>query len=209
VRIEIPGYSEDIRKLGGKLANIWNSFISGQIILALLVIGSYYIMLTILGARLTIVLALLAGAARFVPYVGPFVTWTTTFIVTFFQINNHFGLEPLQFSLLVVGACLLLDQIFDNLISPKLMGQTLGVHPAGVLIAAWVATRFLGIIGLVLAAPVLATVNLVGRYILRKMFDLDPWPESDESPPPQKISWPRTFRYLSSWLRQAFRRIKL
>ncbi len=208
VRIEIPGYSTDIHKLGSKLSYTWNSFLRGQFILAVLVIFSYYIMLTILGARLTIVLALLAGAARFVPYVGPFIVWTTTFIVTFLQSSNYFGLEPFYYALLVVAACLILDQVFDNLISPKLMGQTLGVHPAGVLIAAWVATRFLGIIGLVLAAPVLATLNLVGRYILRKMFDLDPWPESEKPPAVVEMPWARTVKAISAWTQNTFQKWK-
>ena len=78
--------------------------------------------------------------------------------------------------LLVLGCCLALNQVFDSYITPRVMGHTLGVHPAGVLIAAIIATDLIGLVGLVLAAPVLATVTLLGRYIIRKMLDMDPWP---------------------------------
>ncbi len=202
VNIEIPGYHQDVTRLGKGLARIWNAFLRGQLIICLLVIIAYYLMLTVLGARLALVIAFLAGAARFVPYVGPLVTWTVTFIVTFLQPNNYFGLEPIYYSLLVLVACLVLDQIFDNIISPKLLGQTLGVHPAGVLIAALVAARLLGLIGLVLAAPVLATINLVGRYILRKMFDLDPFPETEMSDEPAEIPLTRLFKRSTTWVKE-------
>lgn len=202
VNIEIPGYNQDVHRLGKELAKIWDAFLRGQLIISLLVIFSYDILLAILGARLTLVIAFLAGAARFVPYVGPLVTWSVTFIVTFLQPSNYFGLEPIYYALLVVAACLILDQVFDNIIVPKLMGQTLGVHPAGVLIAALVAARLLGIIGLVLAAPVLATINLVGRYILRKMFDLDPWPESEIPDEPVEMPVSHALKQAGIWIRE-------
>jgi hypothetical protein len=95
----------------------------------------------------------------------------------------------------------ILDQVFDNLISPRLLGEALGVNPAGVLIAAIVAANLIGIIGLVLAAPVLATLRLLSRYITRKMFDLDPWPEPETHPlsAPSKIPWSRWWRRLRTW----------
>jgi len=45
-----------------------------------------------------------------------------------------------------------------------------------------VSANLLGILGVVIAAPFLATFTLLGRYIMRKMFDLDPWPDAEEQP---------------------------
>jgi hypothetical protein len=56
------------------------------------------------------------------------------------------------------------------------MADVLKVHPAGVLVMALVAANLLGILGVVIAAPFLATLQLFGQYILRKMLDQDPWP---------------------------------
>jgi predicted PurR-regulated permease PerM len=208
VSVDIPEYNEDLRRLGRELANIWDSFLRGQLILSLLIIISYYILLNILGTRAVLVISLMAGLARFIPYLGPFATWIVTAIVAFVQSSNYFGLEPYQYALLVLVACLVMDQIFDNLISPRLLGQTLGVHPAGVLVAAIVVTRLIGIIGLVLAAPALATINLLGRYILRKMFDQDPWPEHEEQPEKFKFPWKRFFERLNDWRRRLFQKQK-
>jgi hypothetical protein len=70
-----------------------------------------------------------------------------------------------------------------------------------VLIAAIIAANLIGIIGLVLAAPVLATLRLISRYVSRKMFDLDPWPEGEMRPPPEvfKIPWARWFKQIRAW----------
>lgn len=199
VHIEIPGYDMDARRLGRELTNIWNAFLRGQMVISLLVVLAYSILLTVLGVRFTLAIAIMAGLARFIPWVGPFITWSVTAIVAFFQVSNYYGLEPLSYTLLVVVACLVVDQIFDNLVVPRVLGQTLGVHPAGVLISAIIITSLIGIVGLVVAAPLLATLNLLGRYIFRKMFDLDPWPEPEKEPARFRIPWSRLVGRLRAW----------
>ena len=177
--IEIPGYNADIRRLGRRLGRIWNAFMRGQLILFALTVIFASILLTALGVRNSLALAFLAGLARFVPYIGPFVTWTVTWVVSFFQDGNYFGLESFQYALLVLIVIVILDQIFDNLVTPRLYGRALGVHPAALLVAAIVAANLIGFVGLLLAAPVLATLSLFSCYAFRKMLDLDPWPETE------------------------------
>ena len=206
VQVEIPGYTSDLRRLGGQLRVIWNSFLRGQLFIISMVVVSYVILMTILGVRYSLAIAILAGLARFVPYAGPLTTWTVTGLVAFFQGSNHFGLEPLQFTILVIVCALILDQIFDNLVVPRFMGQTLGVHPAAVLVAALIATNLIGIIGLVLAAPVLATLKLLSRYIVRKMFDMDPWLDAEEAPRQMPLPWGESIHRLQAFLRSVQRR---
>ena len=196
VHIEIPGYNADIQKLVRKLTGIWDAFLRGQLLISLLVVVVYFILLSILGTRLALAIAFMAGLARFVPWLGPFVTWTVLAIVAFFQTGNYFGLEPFAYTLLVIGLCMLFDQFFDYIISPRIIGETLGLHPAGVLVAAIVAAKWLGIVGLVLAAPALATLTLMGRYVGRKMFDLPPWPAQEEQPKKLEPPWKRFQRRL-------------
>lgn len=183
--IEIPGYNEDIRRLGTRLGQIWNVFLRGQLILFAFSVLTFAIFMAILGLRNALALAILAGFARFVPYVGPFMTWTVTAMVAFLQPSNYLGLEHWQYALLVIGGAVLVDQIFDNLITPRLYGEALGLHPAAVLVAAIIAANLIGIIGLLLAAPVLATLALFSRYTFRKMLDQDPFPE----PAPQRTEF--------------------
>jgi len=190
VKIEIPGYTEDLRKLGSALSRIWNAFLRGQIIIFVLAVGIYSILLPALGVRYALGLALMAGLAKFLPYIGPAITWVVMAVVTFFQPFKPFDLNPLLYTGIVVVVTLSVDQVIDTLITPRIMARTLKVHPAAVLVAALIAANLLGLLGVVIAAPFLATIMLLGRYVMRKMFELDPWPPVEtELQPSVGMEW--------------------
>jgi len=189
INFDIPGYNDDIRRMNLEFRRIWNVFLRGQLIIFGLAIVLYSILLTTLGVRYALGIAIMAGVARFIPYVGPFLVWIVTALVAFFQGSNYFGLETWVYVILVVGLCLILDAVLDNIVVPKFHGDTLGLHPAAVLVAALIAAQLIGFVGLVLAAPVLATMVLVSRYFLRKMLDQDPWPDSEFGSRTSNIPW--------------------
>jgi hypothetical protein len=94
-----------------------------------------------------------------------------------------------------------IDQIIDGLIAPRVMARSLRVHPAAVLVMALISANLIGILGVVIAAPLLATLTLLGRYTMRKMLDLDPWSPADSvpAPPAMPLEWMnRTRAYLMS-----------
>ncbi len=181
VRIEVPRYQYDLDHMRRELSRIWNAFLRGQIFLFVMSVLTYTVVLAGLGVRSPVLLALMAGLGRFVPYLGPLVVWTTLGFVAFFQSYKLFGMSAAAYLGLVLGIAILIDQIFDNLISPRLMGRALRVHPAGVLVAALVGANLFGLLGVVLAAPLLATLKLVLRYVYRKLFDLPPWETENAS----------------------------
>ncbi len=197
IQIDIPLYAEDVRRMRQKLSIIWNAFLRGQIIIFLLTSAVYAVVLSILGVRYAVVLALITGFANFLPYVGPAINWLVLGLVTYFQPTNIFGLSPLGFTALVIGIAIFIDQIFNNLINPRVMATVLRVHPAFVLIAALIAANLFGVIGVILAAPILATFQLISTYVMRKMLDRDPWPPEDDLPPPAPIPPWQRFR---AWL---------
>lgn len=205
--IDIPGYADDIRRMARELDRLWNAFLRGQITIVIIVIITYSIILAILGIRYSIAIAILAGLARFIPYLGPVVAYIVMGLVTIFQPTNYFRLDPIQYTLLVIAISVFVDQIFDNLVAPRILGRSLGVHPAAVLVVAIIAANLIGLVGVVLAAPVLASIQLLTRYTLRKMFDQNPWPESEDvglSMQPTLLV--RFYRRLRAWWR--FRRKK-
>ncbi len=182
LQFNIPGYERDLKQIGTQLARIWNAFLRGQIIVMALAAAIYTVMLSLMGVNYALGLALLAGLARFVPYVGPFILWCILALVTYFQDYKLFGLDAWIYALLVVGFSWLIDGIVDNIVMPRIMASALKVHPAAVLVAAIVALDLLGILGVIIAAPMLATMQLVAYYVSRKLFDRDPWEGLEETP---------------------------
>lgn len=197
LKVDLPGYSEDLRRLGQELARIWNAFLRGQIIIFVATVAIYFVVLSVLGVRYAIGLAIGAGFARFVPYVGPAINWAALALVTFFQVDKPFFSEqPLYYTLVIFLIALVIDQVFDNIVSPRVMADALRVHPAAVLVAAIISASLLGVLGVVIAAPMLATLQLFGQYTLRKMFDLNPWPD-----PPARVvpASPPIWTRLRAW----------
>ena len=205
--VEIPGYALDFERLSRELGRTWNAFLRGQIIIFFLAVIVYSIVLSILGVHYAITLAFLAGLARFVPYVGPAVNWVVLVLVAYFQVFKLFGLSPFYYALLVLLIALVIDQIFDNIISPRILSNALKVHPAAVLVAAIVAANLFGILGVVVAAPILATAALLWKYTMRKLLDLDPWPEEElhQQPPPP---WSRIFVSIRRFFRNLGLKLK-
>jgi predicted PurR-regulated permease PerM len=194
IKVEVPGYNEDLRKLGSKLSIIWNSFLRGQIFIFAMSALIYIVVLSVFGVRYAIGIAVLAGLAKFLPYIGPAITWVIMALVTYFQSPTPFHMEPLSYMLMVVITTTVIDWIIDNL-----------VHPAAVLVTAIIAANLLGILGVVIAAPFLASIMLLGRYTMRKMLDLNPWPPG-ETVPAQPISFEwlaRTRAFLEDRLQKA------
>ena len=206
--ISIPGYNEDIKRLWHELMKIWNSFLRGQFILFVLESIVYMILMTILGTNYVLAISLVAGIARFIPYVGAWMTWITIGMVTFFQGSNYFGLENWQFMLLAIGLGILADSLFDNMITPRVLGSSVGINPALVLIAAVIAANLIGLIGVMLSAPVLATLKLFGQYIARKMLDLPPFPDEEETDEMMDYPWMVIFQRLREWLTEKYHQWK-
>lgn len=183
---EVPGYEADIRKIETELGKIWNTFLRGQMIVILITNVVYFILMKILGTNFAFGIAILAGMARFVPYVGPTVAWTVLALVSYFQPGNLFGMSQLAFAIMNVAVAMITDFFLDNFVATRLFAKTLKIHPAAVLIMAFVGANLIGVIGVVLASPVMASLKLFWHYTLRKLFDLDPWEDfyKEEEPDP-------------------------
>ena len=164
----------------------------------------YTIVMSTLGVNYALGLALLAGLARFIPYFGSFTVWSTLFLVTFFQQSNPFGLDSWVYGLIVVACAWFIDMVIDNFVAPNIMARALKVHPAAVLVAAIIGLGFLGILGVIIAAPMLASLQLIGRYFVRKLFDLDPWEGLVERP-----AQPSLREQIGAWITGLRARLKL
>lgn len=173
--ITIPGYDRDIQQFREHFANIWNSFFRGQLTVMTIAIIVYIIVLSALGVRYALGIAIIAGLVRFVPYIGTFFFWVILIVVTIFQDNTIFGLEKLTYIAIVVVCSYLIDWVMDYMLTPRIMSTALKVHPALIMIGAIVGYGLLGLLGVLVAAPLVASLLFIARYIFKKLLDMDPW----------------------------------
>ena len=181
-----PGYRSDVEKLIPELSHIWRAYLRGQIILGFVIFGMVWIGLTILGVQNSLALGVLAGLLEFVPTLGPVVSAIVAIVVALFQPSNYMGLASWQYALLVLALMVVIQQLENNLLVPRIVGGALDLRPILVIIGVFMGASLAGILGAILAAPLVASLKLLGQYTWRKLFDLPPFPEElpPERPPP-------------------------
>jgi len=187
--VNIPGFEADFNRIRLELGHIWNAFLRGQLLIVFLAFLIYLILLGGLGINFFFGLALMAAIARFIPWIGPLIFYITAALVGYFQVSNPFSLPPVLYAAFVILAAYIIDMIIDQVIQPRFMADALKLHPAAILVAALIGLNLFGFIGLLLAAPTLATLKLAWDYILKKMVDEDPWLNFETLQPP-KINSP-------------------
>ncbi|WP_096154463.1 MULTISPECIES: AI-2E family transporter [Bacillus] len=136
-----------------------SSYIQGQIIVSACVGILIYIGFLIIGLEYSLVLALIAMFTNVIPFIGPFIGTIPSVIVGFL----HSPLMALWVLLVVV----IVQQVESNLISPQVMGKKLDVHPLTIILLLLVASRFAGLLGLLLAVPTYAVSKVIVIHTIR------------------------------------------
>lgn len=175
ININVKGFEKDFRRIGMEVSKIFNAFIRGEFTVVAIAIIVYIICLGILGLPYFLVLAIIAGLGRFIPYIGAWIGWIGFIIGALLQDPTPYGLTKLMYVILVMSIAMVIDMVLDHVLTPKLMGDTLEVHPAAIMISALIGGQIFGLLGIILAAPTFATLKLLFGYATKKLFDQDPW----------------------------------
>jgi len=175
------GYGDDARTLLDGFANIWKIYFRGQVLLAVIMAVLVSIVLFALRVDNPIALGIMAGLLELVPVLGHYIAMTITVVLVFFQPEPPLEMAPWLYALLVAGVLFGLQQIQGNVILPRVHGRTLAVHPVLILLGVLIGASFAGVLGAILAPPMLATLKLFVSYVWRKMLDLPPFVEMDDT----------------------------
>ncbi|MBN1428094.1 MAG: AI-2E family transporter [Anaerolineae bacterium] len=170
------GYYADYQRLRQGLVRIGNAYLRGQVILGLVVGVVTGMLLGLLGVHNALALGVLAGVLEFIPYFGPIFSAVVAILVAFFQPENYLGLTQFQFALATLAVMILVQQVENNFLVPRIVGDALNLKPLTVIIAAIIGGALAGILGIILAAPVTAVIRLFGGYLWRKLLVLPPFP---------------------------------
>jgi predicted PurR-regulated permease PerM len=194
-------YRTDFRRLLKESGQVWNAFLRGQLLLGLIVGVVVAVALTILRVRFSLVLGLIAGLLEFIPMFGPVLAGLIAVVVALFQPTNAWGFSPAVFGLVIAGLFVLIQQLENYVLVPRIVGHTLNLSPLWVLLGALAGGTLAGVLGLLLAAPALATLRLWLGYIYRKVVGLETWPRPALLPQPRRTGrslWNRLQARLSS-----------
>lgn len=169
-------YQGDAQRLIYELGRIWNAYLRGQLLLSVIVGLQTGIATAILGLPQPLVLGLLAALFEFIPNLGPIIAAIPAMFFALLTSSTTIpGLSGLPFLLVVIGAYVFIQQTETAIIVPRVMGSSLHLHPFAVVVAVISGAALAGLLGIILAAPVMATLRLVAVYIWGKLLDIDPF----------------------------------
>ncbi len=203
-------YSRDFLRLGEELNRIWSAFIRGELVVVVIAYVIYTIMLGILGVQFFAGLAAIAAVGQLIPYLGAWVTWISFGLVALFQANVPFDVPSGIYMIIVLGVSMVANNIIDNIIRTKVMASGLKVHPSLVLIGAIIGVQLFGFIGIVIAAPMMASFKLFLTYVIRKLNDQEPFKDLEiqkESEQSKSTHWlKRIWLSVKGWVATQWQR---
>ena len=168
-------HQETIRKLARDIDKTLASFIRGQGTVCL-VLGSFYaIALMLAGLNFGLIVGFIAGLISFIPYVGALVGgvlalglaliqwWSGTEIVDGQTVE--IGINWLRIG--IIAGIFAVGQFLEgNILTPKLVGSSIGLHPVWLIFALSVFGSLFGFVGMLVAVPVAAMIGVVARFLI-------------------------------------------
>jgi predicted PurR-regulated permease PerM len=147
-----------VARLARESGEVLGGFLRGQLLVMLILGVLYAVGLLAVGLDLGILVGLLAGLLTFVPYLGP----TTVVVLGGVAALAQFGDWQ---HLVGVGAVFAVGQVVESYwLTPKLVGDRIGLHPVAVIFAVLAGGTLFGFLGMLLALPVAAVANVLLRY---------------------------------------------
>jgi predicted PurR-regulated permease PerM len=169
-------FRDDARLLKTQITAAWNAFLRGQLILCVvmgLVVGTTMALIGLPNAWL---IGLLFGLLEFIPNLGPTIASVPTILLAYFEGSTVLNISNGWFAVLVIGINFALQQLENNFLVPRIMGHSLNLHPLVVLVAAIIGAHLAGVLGILLAAPVVATLRVLAEYTYYRLLDMPPFP---------------------------------
>lgn len=164
-----------IRQLASEIDRTLASFIRGQGTVCL-VLGAYYaIALMVVGLNSALVVGAIAGLITFIPYVGALVGGVLAIGLALFQYwasvevieaeTVSYATDWLRIG--IVAAIFGFGQFLEgNILTPKLVGSSVGLHPVWLLFALSVFGSLFGFVGMLVAVPLAAMIGVLARFVI-------------------------------------------
>lgn len=174
-------YQGEFITLLSRLDVIWRSFLRGQFTLMLIIGVVVWVGGTAIGLPGAFALGVIAGILEIVPNIGPIIAAIPAIIVALIQGSHVLPVSHVTFAIVIIIFYIVVQGLENYFVVPRVLGEAVKIHPLVVIFGVLVGASVWGILGALLAAPVIATGKQIVSYMLYKIIDKDPFPP-DEIP---------------------------
>jgi predicted PurR-regulated permease PerM len=155
-----------VRRLAKDINTATAGFLRGQGTLCIILGVLYAVGLTIVGLNFGLLIGLFAGLISFIPYIGSLVGLVLSVGVAFVQFWPDWTMVAAVAGIFFAG-----QFIEGNILQPKLVGKSVGLHPVWLMFALFAFGSLFGFVGLLLAVPASAAVAVLVRFALSRYLD--------------------------------------
>lgn len=160
-QMAIPkAYSKKVITVARECDRALMNFVKGQLLVMVLLGVIYAVQLQLIGLELGLIIGMGAGIASFVPYLGFGLGFIASIIAGLFQ----FGLDWFHLSM-IAGAFLVGQAAEGYVLQPLLLGDKIGLSPLWVIFAVLAGASLMGFVGMLIALPVSAVLNVLFRHL--------------------------------------------
>ena len=143
-----------------QIDRVLGSFIQGYLLVAAIVGGMTAVVMALLGVDFALMLGMFAGLTELIPYFGPIIGAVPAVCLAL--------LESKWLAVKVVAAFFIIHQLEGNIISPKILGDKVGLHPLVVIFSLLAGGELYGLTGMLLAVPAAAVLRVIINFIFQK-----------------------------------------
>lgn len=162
-------YRPEITRLSAQINRTWMQYIRGELILFGIMSVASLVGLEILQVPGAVPLALATGVLELLPIVGPVTAGALAVSVAYLNSTNPFGWSQVTYGIVVAAMYFAFREIEDYIVVPRVLGHAVKLHPLIVLFALTSGGIMFGLLGLLLAVPLAASIKIVGAYLYDKV----------------------------------------
>jgi predicted PurR-regulated permease PerM len=154
---------ETIRTIAHDIDRAIAGFVRGQALVCIILGTFYAVGLTVIGLNFGALIGMTAGLLSFIPYVGSLTGLILSMGVAIVQFWPDWTMIAATLGIFVFG-----QFVEGNILSPKLVGDSVGLHPVWLMFALLAFGALFGFVGLLLAVPLAAAIGVIARFALRQ-----------------------------------------
>lgn len=159
-------HADTIRTQAAQIDRTLAGFVRGQLSVCLVMAIYYALALSVIGLDFGLVIGLLSGAISFVPYVGALLGFGFSVGVALVQFWPEFPWIIATVAVFVVG-----QFVEGNVITPKLVGDQVGLHPVWLIFALLAFGLLFGFVGILIAVPAAAVIGVLTRFVIARYLE--------------------------------------
>lgn len=149
-------------ELGHEIDDVIGSFIKSQVILSIVIAVFTFIALFAMKIKYPLIIAIINGITNIIPYFGPVIGFLPAFLAAL--------MESVDKAIMVAVVFFVIQQLESSIIAPKLMSDSIGIHPVIIMVVLLLGGKFFGGWGLILSVPLAGAIRVTYNYLIKNLY---------------------------------------